>query len=352
MSSKSIMSQIIKKYKYSSFKPSEKSNLDVTSSPGKDLFFTELRTTRVFIHQILDDTDPLTMDETILRDAQRIEHQWRSYLGLWIESVKASPSKENKDDMRHQVIDLWKRAPNWDTLVELNRLYLMRKLPVCASYGQPPDAETDVFPNILLLHSYGVITTNSCPGWERQLEFSSLFARQRAFLFFSIPTHNLQTTSSDSIYNFIQRMKGSSEVRVYIRFQYDNALNGVQRDPNISGLMQYGSCDNLPDSDDPVWEQEGWDVDPDDEGVVRFFDFTQEQRRKGTEGDWTDHGKYGFSTFGSSFQDDNAPFQASRAADPLQIAASVVARDWNYTGIGDLVKYCLDQSGIIPRYGL
>lgn len=344
------MSQTVSKYKYLSFRPSGKSNLDATSSLHKYLFFTELRITSVSIHQSLSNTDPLAMDETILRDAQRIEQQWRSYHGFWNESVEASPSKENKDDMRHQVIDLWKRAPNWDTLIELNRLYLMRKLPVCASYGQPPDAETDLFSNILLLHSYGIITTNSCPGWERQLEFSSMFARQRAFLFFSIPTRNLQTTSSDSLYNFIQRMKGSSEVRVYIRFQYDKASNGIQRDPNISGLMQYGSCDNLPDSDDPVFEQEGWDLDPDDEGVVRFFDFTQEQRRKGTDGDWDDHGEYGFSTFGSSFQDDNAPFEASHAADPLQIA--VVARDWNYTAIGDLVKYYLDQSGIIPRYGL
>lgn len=329
-----------------------KRGLNITYVSHKHLCLRRKELLRCSFHyhyQNLNDKKPCIMDETIDHEAQDIEHWWQNYGGAWDPTTRGSPPSDEKDSISNRVINLWRYAPSWSTMIELNLRYLTRRLPICASYGQPPDRETDQFSELLYLHEYGIISTNSCPGWELPIHGSSASARQRNFLYFSIPTRNLQTASPHALYNFVHQLMKSSVVRVYIRFQYHDAPDEVQRDPNITGLMPFGSCDNLPDSGGTVWEQEGWDVTIDDDGQVKSFDFTYEQRRQDAEGEWTEHGIYSIDRSDSSFKDDDNPFPASHAADPLQIC--IVARDWNYRAIGELIKQCLDQSGILPEYG-
>ncbi|KAI3391411.1 hypothetical protein diail_7389 [Diaporthe ilicicola] len=278
------------------------------------------------------------MDETIAQEAQRVENWWRQYNGFWYGDDARSPPIEQKESAWSQVLGLWERAPNWHTISELNRRYLQRRLPVCASYGQPPDMETNSFRNLDRLHDYGIISTNSCPGWEYPLE------RQRAYLFFSIPTRNLQTTSPNALINFVRFLMSSREVYAHIRFQYENPPGGIQRDQQLMNLMQPQSCSNLPEYDDvnenSVWMREGWDIDP--ERALLWF--VQHQTRQNPNGIWATHGHYGISMNGSSLQDQDDPYAASHAADPLQIA--VVARDWRFRGIGQLIENLLIRSGI------
>lgn len=166
----------------------------------------------------LNDDQLFAMDETIVQEAENIEAEWLMYGGLWDEPVEGAPSPERQNGIRDRVINLWRYAHNWITMSELNRRFLQRRLPVCPSYGQPPEPETARFSSLLPLHDYGIITTNSCPGWVD----TTRTTRQRAFLCFSIPTQD-PSISSRTIYNFVQRLRQSTEVRTYIRFQYGNA---------------------------------------------------------------------------------------------------------------------------------
>lgn len=289
------------------------------------------------------------MDKAFDQEAQNIERRWQNYGGVWHPTTQGCPSSQDRDDISDQVIKLWRIAPNWSTMIELNLRYLTRRLPVCASYGQPPDIETDRFSSLLHLHEYGIISTNSCPGWEQSIHGSSAAIRQRAFLYFSLPTCNFPTVSPDTLQNFVQSLQNSSMVRALIRFQYRDAPRGVQRDPNIIGLMPYRSCDNLPEYDSHDWRAEDWDMELGDDGQVATFTFPYEQRRQDAKGDWADVASYDIETSGSSFRDHDDPFPASHAVDPLQIY--VVARDWDFREIGELVKCLMDQSGILPHYG-
>lgn len=242
---------------------------------------------------------------------------------------------------------LWKNAPNWHTMIELNRRYLQRRLPVCAGYGMPPDDETDRFTNLLRLHDYGIISTNSCPGWEIQLDYSPAFSRQRAYLTFSIPTRTLFANAPKALLNFVQKLKASQELYALIRFKYINAPYGVQRDPEINALMGFGYCDSFPDSKSDEWIEEDLDVAHDTNDHFIGFHVPQEQRRQNSQA-WNQHGLTTVYVSGSDFKDDNNPFPASHAADPLHI--TVIAKNWHYREIGQLIERLLIESGIMPGF--
>lgn len=281
------------------------------------------------------------MDDAIAQEADDIED-----LG-----VPDFDDIETTQNMRNRIRRLWRRARNWYTITELNRRYLEGRLGSCASYGGFVDPETDAILGLPDLHDYGLISTNSCPGWENFRILPPV--RQRAYLFFSIPTLNLNTTSRDSLRNFIQALVDSRDVYTHVRYQYYNAPNTAQRDRSIIDMMPQGSCHSLPIFDPNVWVTEGWGTDLDGQGHICAFSFVQDQRFDGYTGDWSyeDTGDLRISTCGSSFRDDHRPFPASHAVDPLQI--SVVARDWGYTGtdIVNLIRALLDQSGILRGYG-
>lgn len=241
-----------------------------------------------------------------------------------------------RDDTRQ----LWRDAPDWYHLTELNRRYLAGGLALCPSYKFPVEPETQNFENLLDLHDYGIISTNSSPGTGPEDEE----LLQRPFLFFNIPTHGLSTTSPDALLKFVQALKASTKVYAHIRFQYFNAPHGIERDQGISSLMVNGSCNNLPDIGGPVWESEGWSRDRDDWGHVCGFTFVQSRYVD----DPDETGDLRIPTGGSSFEDDPNPIPASHIVDPLHI--SVLARDWNFTGIGQLIQDLLDESGILPDY--
>lgn len=281
------------------------------------------------------------MDETIDREAHEIEH--------WCQSngVPCAPGTRPDGELLKQIRGLWEHAPSWHTMIELNRRYLQRRLPVCAGYEMPPDEETDRFTNLLRLHDYGVISTNSCPGWEDQLDDLPTFKRQRAFLKFSIPTRTLFANTPDALYNFVKKLRDSEEVYAFVRFKYDNAPDGVQRDPDISKLMEFGYCCSFPDSEKAVWKEEDWDLVENDLKEVTGFSIPQEQRRQHSQA-WYRYGYQEVYFSGSDFDDDNNPFPASRAADPLEV--SVFAKDWDYREIGDSIERLLIDSGIVPGF--
>ncbi|KAG6362544.1 hypothetical protein INS49_007636 [Diaporthe citri] len=281
------------------------------------------------------------MDETIHREAQEIELSWQSFVGPW------HPGTEPSDSFWKNVLGLWERAPNWHTMTELNRRYLQRRLPVCAGYGSPPDRETDSFMNLLRLHDYGIISTNSCPGWEDQLDDSPAFTRQRAYLNFSIPTRTLIANNPKALNNFIEKLMKSNELYAFIRFKYDNAPNGVQRDPQITKLMKFGYCCSFPDSASKEWKEEKWDSATNHRKEVTRYHVPQEQMRQDSQA-WEPHGDIDVDRSGSGFDDDDDPFPASRAEDPLQI--SVFAKDWSYREIGQLIEGHLIDSGIVPGF--
>lgn len=265
------------------------------------------------------------MDGVIAQEADEIEE-----LGL--------PDEHDTNGIHNRILGLWHRAPNWHTITELNRRFLEGRLLYCPSYNLPVEIETDDFSGLLRLHDYGLISTCSCPGGEQD------HTRQRAFLFFSLPTHNLRTTSPNALSDFVSALAESPAVYAHIRFQYYNAPNEVERDPVISGLMRSGSYGNIPTINSDVWIEEGWTYDRDDRNYACSFNFIQAQDLD----DLEDTGHYRIPTCGSNFRDDENPIPASHAADPLQI--SVVARDWNYSDIGRLVQNLMDQSGILPEY--
>lgn len=283
------------------------------------------------------------MDETIDREAHEIEH--------WCQSngVPCAPGTRPDGELLKQIRGLWEHAPNWHTMIELNRRYLQRRLPVCAGYGMPPDEETDRFTNLLRLHDYGVISTNSCPGWEDQLDDSPTFKRQRAFLKFSIPTRTLFANTPDALYNFVKKLRDSEELYAFVRFKYDKAPDGVQRDREINSLMEFGNCCSFPDSTSEEWKMEKWELDgdDDDDDEVTGFLVPQEQRRQSSQA-WYHYGHTRVDMSGSDFGDNNKPFPASHAADPLQI--SVFAKDWNYKEIGESIERLLIDSGIVPGF--
>lgn len=267
------------------------------------------------------------MDEAIAQEAENIEDR-----GL--------PGKHDPN-LRNDILGLWQQATNWYTLTELNRRYLEGRLALCPSYDFPVEPETEFFSRLLELHDYGIISTNSCPGTRPEDGERS----QRAFLFFNIPTRGLRATSPYALYSFVQALVASTEVYAHVRFQYYNAPYGIQRDAIIDGLMQRGSYNNLPRIDDDAWRGEGWSYDRDDQGHACTLNFVQavslSERGTGIEDSR-------IQTCGSSFRDDENPISASHRADPLQI--SVVARDWNYTAIGELIERLLTRSGILPAY--
>lgn len=244
---------------------------------------------------------------------------------------------EHDRTSREDTLRLWERAPNWYTIVELNRRFIEGRLSFCPSYDESVAQETDDFSGLLELHDYGLVSTNSCPGGEIDDSY------QRAFLFFNIPTRGLQTTSHDALPNFVQALVASNEVYAHVRFQYYNALFQGERDSNISGLMRVGWFSNLPNIGDSAWDEEGWSYDEDDQGQACTFNFIQAMYPDNTTGD------YRIQTCGSSFRDDRNPIRASCEADPLQI--SVVARGWGCKNIGELIKNLMDQAGILSSYG-
>lgn len=243
-------------------------------------------------------------------------------------------------------IDLWRRAPNWYTITELNRRFLEGRLVVCPSYSEPVAAETERFSRLMELHDYGVNSTQSCPG-----EFSpDKLERRRSFLYFSIPSNGVSTASPHALLKFIQALLASPEIYTHIRFQYYYAFNPVGRDPAIRRLLRFGSCSNLPQPGDRVWEEERWKYAFERRGDdVKAVYFLHGQYRGHTQGDrWDDGAWYWVRTGHSSFGDDQRPFPASYQADPLQI--SVVARDWKFHQIGDLILRLLIESGIQPAF--
>lgn len=289
------------------------------------------------------------MDPRTAEDALDVEFTWKQvYGGQWREHDAAgrAPPEGRRAELRFMVRCLWKYAMNWATLVELNRRYLLRRLPVCGSYYDPPDSETDDFNNLLRLHDYGLLSTNSCPGWILDDE------RQRAFLYFSIPTHDLttirSTNTSRAVRQFLERLLSSRDVRTVIRFAYDNPPAGVQRAPEIEAFMPDGSRHNIPPNTQDEYREEGW------HGPLRTYRFLFEHRltRKNLEQDWDDDRYcYGISHSGSAFRDDAPgaiPLHGSWRADPLQVY--VVARDWNYRGIGALIEELLIDVGILPAF--
>lgn len=279
------------------------------------------------------------MDETIDREAHEIERWCQSY------DLPCAPGIRPGDELSNQIRGLWERAPNWHTMIELNRRYLQRRLPVCAGYGMPPEEETDRFAKLLRLHDYGVISTNSCPGWMKQLDHSPAFSRQRAFLTFSIPTRTLFANTPNALCNFVEKLSKSEELYAFVRFKYDNAPHGVQRHREIISLMEFGYCCSFPDSTSKEWEMEKWRLGGDDEDTG--FLVPQEQRRQNSQA-WYHHGHTSVDFSGSDFEDDDEPFPASHAEDPLQI--SVIAKDWDYREIGESIERLLIDSGIVPGF--
>lgn len=263
------------------------------------------------------------MDPIIAREAEEIEDR-----GL--------PGTHDKT-VYQDTLALWRRAPNWHTLTELNRRYLESRLTICPSYDEPVAEETDGFSGILELHDYGALSTSSSPASKNE------HSEQRAYLFFNLPTRDLRSTSPVALSNFVQALVASTEVYAHVRFQYNNPPDN-QRDPIISGLMQFGSFSNLPNIDDDVWKEEGWSCDKDDLGQAVTLNFEQARYLS----DHSNTGDYRIQTCGSIFRDDEAPIAASHRADPLQI--SVVAKDWKYNEIGELVKNLMVQAGIQPAY--
>lgn len=235
---------------------------------------------------------------------------------------------------------LWWDAPDWYHLTELNRRYLEGKLPLCPSYDEHVWSETARFSNLLELHDYGIISTNSSPGSLGHPEL-----RQRPFLFFNIPTHGPTTTSPDALRNFVQKLQASTEVYAHIRFQYFNAPHGIQRDRGISSLMLHGSYHNLP-INSPLWESEGWTITPDGPGQSDNLNFVQSVYLD----DPSDYARMPIQTNGSLYRDDLNPIRVSHMADPLQISVLAPDSNWDYTGIGQLIKRLLDESGILPAY--
>ncbi|KAG6353752.1 hypothetical protein INS49_005461 [Diaporthe citri] len=251
---------------------------------------------------------------------------------------------DHDQTLEDDVHQLWRDAPDWYALTELNRRYLEGSLPLCPSYRFPVEPETENFENLLALHDYGIISTNSCPGTG----LGDTELRQRSFLFFNIPTRGLVTTSPDALPNFVRDLGEASEVYAHIRFQYLNAPHGIERDPDISRLMVSGSYNTLPKIDGDDWESEGWTYDTDERGHVCGFTFEQSKYLDDLDGDHT--GDLRIPTGGSSFGDDESPIQASHMADPLQISVLARGSDWDFTGIGKLIKGLLDDSGILSAY--
>lgn len=296
------------------------------------------------------------MDETIDREAQAIERAWQRFVGPWLLGTEPS------DSFKRLVRVLWERALNWHTMTELNRRYLQRRLPVCAGYGSPPDEETGYFMNLLRLHDYGIISTNSCPGWEKKLHASPAFTRQRAYLNFSIPTRAFPANTSNELLDFIHKLMKSEEVYACIRFKYEDAPDGVQRDPDINGLMKFGNCNSFPNKKSEEWIEEKWASDceydhedcendhedcENDHEVFTYY-VTQEQIRQDSEGPWEFLGHDAIEMSGSDFNDDDNPFPASHAADPLQVY--VFAKYWYYREIGQLIEQLLIDSGFVPGF--
>ncbi|KAI3390436.1 hypothetical protein diail_9658 [Diaporthe ilicicola] len=268
------------------------------------------------------------MNEQIALLANDIEDRW-------------IPNNANWNQVHNEVRDLWQRAPNWYNITELNPRYLEGRLPVCASYGGYVEEETTRFDYryLLDLHDFGLLSTNSCPGWE------TTGSRQRAFLYFSFPTQH-PNVSSRAIRAFMQMLVDSPDVYAYVRFQYVQQPNGVVRDPVISGLMPDGSLSSLPSLNAQGFDAEGWNLRRDRQGRVSAINYPQEQTRGLPNGRWAIRGDDRISIYDSSFRDGPNPMPASVRADPLQI--SVVARDWEYREIGGLINRLLHAAGI-PR---
>lgn len=270
------------------------------------------------------------MDLTIAQRADEIECQ-----GL-------PPDGTDLRMLHHETVELWRQAPNWYTMTELNRRFLEGRL-LCPSYDFFVEAETERFLKLLVLHDYGVITTSSCPGMEEAV------TRQRQYLYFSIPTQD-SSIPPGAIRNFVQALVNSPYVYAHVRFQYYSACPGIVRHQDISDLMSKGSCNNLPELGGLEWSMEGWSHDEDGYGRLCAFNWPQEQFREGAEEDWdhTNSGDIGITTSGSIFRDDENPMPASHTLDPLQIP--VVARDWDYTGIGELIEQLLIDSGFTREF--
>lgn len=214
--------------------------------------------------------------------------------------------EDHDPTLRQEALDLWREAPSWYDLTELNRRYLEGRLPLSPTCNEYIWSETSRFSNIPELLDYGIISTNLSPG---TLEDPELL--QRPFLLFSIPTHGLATTSPDALINFIQKLRASTEVYT-VRFQYSNAPHGIERDQGISSLMLYGSYHSLPINNPP------WTITPEGPGGSDKINFVQAMRRNAPE-------TMPIQTRGSIFRDDENPIRASHMADPLQI--SVLAPD-------------------------
>lgn len=307
------------------------------------------------------------MDRATELAARDLRRHWKDeLLGLWDEPDPEGRvlSEGQRANLIHRCLKLWEKAPNWSTLLELNRRFLERDLPVCASFRSPPDRETDSFANILRLHNYGLLTTDSCRGWKTDL------VRQRAYLYFNIPTqtpssavahlygfgkfiHRIlpapATSQSHALCQFIELLLAAPDIRAYIRFQYAAPSTEVRRDPAILALMRAGggSRHSLPRQGDPEWEKEGWDLVEDPQGQGGGFSFIHQLKRSSVEQPWRYRPEiemYGITEHGSEFHDNAKPILASWKADPLHIC--VVARKFRYRQIGQLIEQLLLEAGV------
>lgn len=242
--------------------------------------------------------------------------------------------------LKYQTNELWQNAPSWEAQLDLGQRYVRGLLPFHPSFHEPIWPETNAIrPGLLSLHSHGILTTYSEPGYFEAKRGHGLECaeRKRPHLFFVLPTRH-PSIDRGVLSNVLKRLGNNDSIWYHIKYHYslEHVPASFRVFPEYSDLV----LTNLPQE----WRKR----------------FVSEQCM--TDSKWETQslqyfptksvGHHGHVNPGcGGLNDYDRPFRASLAVDPLQIcivAKAFTAPDTKEQDLQTLVLELLDDAGWKP----
>jgi len=145
-------------------------------------------------------------------------------------------------------MDIWAAAPDWNTLLQLNLLFIRGEVDVSPSYPPLLKAETTpLVSGLVKLHEYGILTTRSQPSRDASGFITGLGwveERERPYLYFELPTLHPEIPI-DKVDTFVQRLfddrellvSAYSECDLYVKTEASTRMSRVA--PKAGGRETY-----------------------------------------------------------------------------------------------------------------